>query len=93
MANMRHLRRQNERRVVTTMLRLGDATRGDLARETRMSQPTVGRIVESLLNAQTLTEAEDNERTVVKPGDVLVTRTADGTVESTADDPKQPSLF
>lgn len=29
----------------------------------------------------------------VKPGDRLITRTADGTVESTADDPRQPGLF
>lgn len=29
----------------------------------------------------------------VRPGDTLVTRLADGTIESTASDPKQPSLF
>ncbi len=29
----------------------------------------------------------------IKGGEKLITRLADGTIESTADDPKQPELF
>lgn len=60
MADMRHLRRTNERRVVGAMLRLGRATRGDLSRETAMSQPTIGRIVDGLLASKTLSELDES---------------------------------
>jgi predicted NBD/HSP70 family sugar kinase len=60
-ANLRQLRQSNEHRILAAMLRLGTATRGDLTRETRMSQPTVGRIVESLLQNHTLTEVDPGD--------------------------------
>lgn len=47
-----------------------------------------GYSVTTLKNGQLVRSAKD-----VKRGDVLITRLADGTVESTAKDPKQPELF
>ncbi|HEX2972879.1 MAG TPA: ROK family protein [Tepidisphaeraceae bacterium] len=54
MATPAHLRRINQRRIIGTLLRLGSATRADLAKATAMSQPTAGKIVDELLAADIL---------------------------------------
>src|SRR5215207_1707054 len=57
MATTAYLRRMNQRRVVEAMIRMGKASRIELARISGMSQPTVSRIVDSLLTEGILIEA------------------------------------
>lgn len=76
MARPSHLRRINQRRIVTTLLRRGIATRADLAKATGMSQPTAGKIVDDLL-AEKLLESVENgqaghgEPRMGRPGQLL----------------------
>lgn len=56
MASVSSLRRLNQRRVIESMLRLRRASRVELARASGMSQPTVSRIVDQLLDAGILVE-------------------------------------
>lgn len=56
MAIPSHLRRINERRIIATLLRLGAASRADLAKATGLSQPTAGKIVDELLASRLLQE-------------------------------------
>ena len=57
MATQSQIRRMNQRKVIKIMMRLGSASRAQLAKATRMSQATVGRIVDDLLAEQVLSEA------------------------------------
>lgn len=56
MATTSHLREINQRRVIQTMMRLRTASRAQLARDAKLSQPTVGRIVDELLERSILAE-------------------------------------
>src|SRR5690242_443764 len=56
MATTSHLRDLNERKIIHTMMRLRTASRAQLARESGLSQPTVGRIVDELLERSILAE-------------------------------------
>jgi predicted NBD/HSP70 family sugar kinase len=58
MAKASHLRQINQRKVIRAMLRLSAASRTQLAREAGLSQPTVGRIVDELLESSILSEVE-----------------------------------
>jgi len=51
------LRRINQRKIVTALLRRGAASRAELAKLTRLSQPTAGHIADELLSAGLLEEA------------------------------------
>lgn len=57
MATLSQIRRMNQRKVIQVMMRLGSASRAQLAKETGMSQATVGRIVDGLLENAVLAEA------------------------------------
>ena len=57
MATATHLRDLNERKVIRAMLRLRVASRSTLARESSLSKPTVGRIVDELLERSIFAEA------------------------------------
>ena len=59
MATPTHLRRLNQRRMVYTLMRLGTASRADLAKATGLSQPTAGKIADELLTAGVLEQGED----------------------------------
>ncbi|MFI5380911.1 MAG: ROK family protein [Tepidisphaerales bacterium] len=58
MATPSHLRQLNQRRVIYALMRLGQASRADLAKTTGMSQPTVGKIVDDLLREHVLDSAD-----------------------------------
>jgi predicted NBD/HSP70 family sugar kinase len=58
MAKASHLRQINQRKVIRAMIRLSAASRTQLAREAGLSQPTVGRIVDELLDSSILSEVE-----------------------------------
>ena len=58
MAKASHLRQINQRKVIRAMMRLNTASRTQLAREAQLSQPTVGRIVDELLDDSILSEVE-----------------------------------
>lgn len=65
------LRRTNERTVISLLLRLGSASRADLAKAAGISQPTAGKITTELLKLGILQEARfsaDNGRASEKPG-------------------------
>jgi predicted NBD/HSP70 family sugar kinase len=51
------LRRTNQRTVISLLLRLGSASRADLAKATGLSQPTAGKITSELLEMGVLQEA------------------------------------
>lgn len=57
MATLSQIRRMNQRKVIKVMMRLGSASRAQLAKATGMSQATVGRIVDDLLEKAILAEA------------------------------------
>src|SRR5688500_4582948 len=61
MAAASHLRQINQRKIIQAMMRLKSASRAQLSREAGLSQPTVGRIVNDLLESFILTEAPENE--------------------------------
>ena len=61
MAGQSHLRQINQNKVLRALMRLRAASRTQLAREAALSQPTVGRIVDRLLDHSILTEAGDAE--------------------------------
>src|SRR5262252_691880 len=51
------LRRTNQRTVISFLLRLGSASRADLAKAAGISQPTAGKIIAELLRLGILQEA------------------------------------
>src|SRR5260370_17124837 len=51
------LRRTNQRTVISLLLRLGSASRADLAKAAGISQPTAGKITTELLRLGILQEA------------------------------------
>src|SRR5579872_5596830 len=51
------LRRTNQRTVISLLLRLGSASRADLAKAAGLSQPTAGKITTELLRLGVLQEA------------------------------------
>lgn len=55
------LRRLNERRVLERLRRLGTASRADLAKAVRISQPTAGKIIDDLLDLGLIEELEDED--------------------------------
>src|SRR4051812_43749608 len=59
MATTSHLRQLNQWRIVRALMQQKFASRGDLAKATDMSQPTVGRIVDDLLKAGMVQEMDD----------------------------------
>ena len=59
MAKASHLRQINQGKVIRAMIRLRAASRTQLAREADLSQPTVGRIVDELLDRSVLSEVEN----------------------------------
>ncbi|MGA2497352.1 MAG: ROK family transcriptional regulator, partial [Tepidisphaeraceae bacterium] len=58
MATPSHLRQLNQRRVIYALMRLGQASRAGLAKATGMSQPTIGKIVEELLEEHVVDSAD-----------------------------------
>ncbi len=56
MATLSQIRRMNQRKVIKVMMRLGNASRAQLAKATGMSQATIGRIVDHLLEDAVLAE-------------------------------------
>src|SRR3954447_818955 len=56
MATSTYLRRMHQRRILEAVARSGSVSRSSLARTTGMSQPTVSRIVDSLLSEHILAE-------------------------------------
>ena len=69
MATTSHLREINQRRVIQTMMRLQTASRAQLARDSKLSQPTVGRIVDDLLERSILAEVSTGEQSDVAAQD------------------------
>ena len=67
MAKATHLRQINQRKVIRAMIRLRAASRTQLAREAELSQPTVGRIVDELLDRSILGEVEARDQATVPP--------------------------
>lgn len=61
MATPSELRRINQRKILGALLRLGAASRADLAKATRLSPPTAGHIADELLAAGLLEEAAPDE--------------------------------
>ena len=57
MATLSQIRRMNQRKVVKLMMRLGSASRAQLAKATGMSQATIGRIVDDLLENEVLAKS------------------------------------
>src|SRR6516225_10494474 len=55
------LRRTNQRTVISLLLRLGSASRADLAKAAGISQPTAGKISTELLRLGILQEADPIE--------------------------------
>lgn len=70
------LRRTNERNIIGLLLRLGAASRADLAKAAGMSQPTAGKITSALLDLGILQELEEEElpRSRRAPGPARVGR-------------------
>ncbi|HEX2971459.1 MAG TPA: ROK family protein [Tepidisphaeraceae bacterium] len=79
MATSTHLRRINQRRMISALLGLRMASRADLAKATGLSQPTACNIADELLAARLLEEVDstdpDNsppgERRMGRPGQLL----------------------
>jgi predicted NBD/HSP70 family sugar kinase len=57
MATISDLRHLNERKIIHTIMRLRTASRAQLSRESGLSQPTVGRIVDDLMDRSILAKA------------------------------------
>ena len=55
------LRRTNERNIIGLLLRLGSASRADLAKAAGMSQPTAGKITSTLIDLGILQEMEEED--------------------------------
>jgi predicted NBD/HSP70 family sugar kinase len=55
------LRRANERAIVGLLLRLGTASRAELAKAAGLSQPTIGKITSELLEQGLLRELDDED--------------------------------
>jgi predicted NBD/HSP70 family sugar kinase len=55
------LRRTNERNIIGLLLRMGAASRADLAKAAGMSQPTAGKITSALINLGILQEVDEGE--------------------------------
>ncbi len=72
------LRLTNQGALVDQLLRLGVATRAELAKATGMSQPTAGKIIDELLDAQVVEAVDDDsrERNVGRPGKLVRLATA-----------------
>ena len=68
MAKASHLRQINQRKVIRAMMRLSAASRTQLAREAELSQPTVGRIVDELLDSSVLSEVQSGDQPVAVAG-------------------------
>jgi predicted NBD/HSP70 family sugar kinase len=60
MATTSHVRRINERKIIQAMMRLRTASRSELARAADLSQPTVGRIVDEMLEHALLAEGDSD---------------------------------
>lgn len=67
MAKASHLRQINQRKVIRAMIHLRAASRTQLAREAELSQPTVGRIVDELLDRSILGEVEAGSQPAPSP--------------------------
>ena len=67
------LRLTNQGALVDQLLRLGVATRAELAKATGMSQPTSGKIIDELLEAAIVETVDDEarERNVGRPGKLV----------------------
>jgi predicted NBD/HSP70 family sugar kinase len=67
------LRLTNQGSLVDQLLRLGVATRAELAKATGMSPPTAGKIIDELLEVEVVeaVEAEGRERNVGRPGKLV----------------------
>ena len=60
-----YLREINQRRIFESVMRLRQASRAQISRVSGISSPTVGRIVDGLLNAGILMESETERRKVI----------------------------
>jgi exodeoxyribonuclease VII large subunit len=99
----RHAVRLAGERVAAMSARMSGAVTGDLKRRLMrldMMQRHLDAIgpQQVLRRGYTITTAKKGGQVIrtaeqIRPGDKLITRFADGTVESTAADPKQPGLF
>jgi predicted NBD/HSP70 family sugar kinase/DNA-binding transcriptional ArsR family regulator len=67
------LRLTNQGALVDQLLRLGVATRAELAKATGMSQPTAGKIIDELLDVGVVEAVDDEsrERNVGRPGKLV----------------------
>jgi predicted NBD/HSP70 family sugar kinase len=67
------LRLTNQGALVDQLLRLGVATRAELAKATGMSQPTAGKIIDELLGVEVVEAVDDEgrERNVGRPGKLV----------------------
>lgn len=54
------LRRANERTLVSLLMRMGSASRAQLAKAAGISQPTCGKIIDELLELRVVLEVEDD---------------------------------
>ncbi|HWZ89511.1 MAG TPA: ROK family protein [Polyangiaceae bacterium] len=73
------LRLTNQGALVDQLLRLGVATRAELAKATGMSQPTAGKIIDELLEVEVVEAVdgdEPRERNVGRPGKLVRLATA-----------------
>src|SRR4051812_8915636 len=72
------LRLTNQGAIVDQLLRLGVATRAELAKATGMSQPTAGKIIDELLDVEVVEAVDDDarERNVGRPGKLVRLATA-----------------
>jgi len=72
------LRRTNQGALLDQLLRLEVATRAELAKATGMSQPTAGKIIDELLDAEVVETVDDEgrERNVGRPGKLVRLATA-----------------
>jgi len=72
------LRLTNQGALVDQLLRLGVATRAELAKATGMSQPTAGKIIDELLDVEVVEAVDDEarERNVGRPGKLVRLATA-----------------
>jgi predicted NBD/HSP70 family sugar kinase len=67
------LRLTNQGALVDQLLRLGVATRAELAKATGISQPTAGKIIDELLDVEVVEAVDDEarERNVGRPGKLV----------------------
>src|SRR5262247_4016470 len=62
------LRRTNQRTIISLLLRLGRASRADLAKAAGISQPTAGKITMELLRSGVIQEAGSRVEGLNGPG-------------------------